>query len=172
PSTKAWKLIRQAMLESKAGHNPQCATLALEALAAWERDRRADWTGPERGSILRAVIIALRSANQVDKAFDLRQKLEKLTKYEDDFSPSAADRSAGTTKEVQILDGGNGPATQSVMQYVNLPRDDKFVDGNEVTSADRLGSKVKVKLVFADEGKQRYSVQVFGSLDNVEYTDE
>jgi hypothetical protein len=74
-------------------------------------------------------------------------------------------------KSVEILDGTDttylhGPG----VQYVNLPRDDKWLDGAFAKNVDRLSRKVRFRVDCHRELKQKVKVLLVGHLDNVQYT--
>lgn len=169
---KAWFLHRKAHLAWKQNILADAESAALAALTTWERAPGVDWSGPDRVSMLRATILALKAAGNVDRAFDLRKKLELLTDYGPDFKGFNDDLTGGSIQRVDLLEDGGAAATEAVKQFVNLPREARFVDGAQVASLDRLGRTVRVKVVFADPGRQNFTVQLLGHIDNEDYTDD
>jgi hypothetical protein len=74
---------------------------------------------------------------------------------------------------VYILDGGDdmllvGEGTQ----YVNLPREPKFVDSARVKSVDRLSRELRVKVVFRQKRRAVFWIEMLAHQDNAEYTDD
>ena len=58
----------------------------------------------------------------------------------------------------EIVDGVAQPKKMIAdsIQYVNLPREDKFVDGTVVKNIDRLGRKLRVKVEFSQRGTHEF----------------
>ena len=77
--------------------------------------------------------------------------------------------------EVKVLNGDDKTfLTANDSQYVNLPKEDKWVDPIFTKNKDRLGRKVRVMVKFdPDKTKgDRCYVQVLGHKDNSVYSDE
>lgn len=73
---------------------------------------------------------------------------------------------------VQILDGGDKKVlTADRRQYVNLPRDAKWVDAtNGPKTEDRLDIKVRVLVTFSKPGAHSFKLRVLPDSTNVAYT--
>jgi hypothetical protein len=72
---------------------------------------------------------------------------------------------------VEILDGGDNTFLAGTgTQHVNLPQDQKFVDGTHVTNLDRLGRKISVKVAFKLKKKEKFMVSLLSHQDNAAYT--
>lgn len=67
---------------------------------------------------------------------------------------------------VEIVSGVEQPKTMIAdsIQYVNLPREQKFVDGTVVKNIDRLGRKLKVKVEFSQPGNHEFWLGFDSSL--------
>lgn len=75
--------------------------------------------------------------------------------------------------KVELLDGAEDkflPANGS--QFVNLERDQKWVDNKSVTSLGRLGYKPKIYVKFDLPGVSEFTIKAIPKGANVSYTDE
>ncbi len=74
---------------------------------------------------------------------------------------------------IYILDGNNHTYLVSganAIQYVNLPAEAKWVDGNHVRNIDRLSRTLRVKVEFTKQRAERFWVQLIAHRDNTEYS--
>src|SRR6185503_10052123 len=71
-----------------------------------------------------------------------------------------------------FVDGADDKESAAGVQWVNLPRDAKWVDvANNVANIDRLGQKVRYKVAFSKPGSHSFKVNVEPGDDNAVYTD-
>ncbi len=79
--------------------------------------------------------------------------------------------SVPTISQLEILDGSDTTyANGEVMQYVNLPSDEKFVDGNDICNLDRLGRNIRVKVVFDLPGVHEFQIELVPDANNIKYS--
>jgi hypothetical protein len=73
---------------------------------------------------------------------------------------------------VQILDGDKDTyLAANAIQHVNLPVEDKWVDGVNIMNKDRLGRKIKVKVEFQEKlAGEDVTVHLLAHKDNAVYT--
>ncbi len=71
---------------------------------------------------------------------------------------------------VAWLDGADDVEVGSATQWVNLPRDAKWVDGDKVTSIDRLARKPRIKVHFDRPGAHHFKLKLQPGPHNVVYT--
>lgn len=72
---------------------------------------------------------------------------------------------------VEILDGGDKAATGTVKQYVNLSRDAKWVDGNQIKNTDRLSEILRVRVRFQKPGTEKFTLKLIPDGANAKYSD-
>ncbi len=70
---------------------------------------------------------------------------------------------------IDFLEGDDLCALGAV-QYVNLLRDGKWIDGDKITSIDRLGRYPRFKVAFNQPGTHRFHVVLEPSAGNVQYS--
>lgn len=74
-------------------------------------------------------------------------------------------------KSVEFLNGDDATElTAHAEQFVNLPRDAKWVDGTHVKNVDRLGQKPRIKVTFNKPGKHTFKVKYVPDPGNVAYS--
>lgn len=71
---------------------------------------------------------------------------------------------------VAWLDGADDREIGGGTQWVNLPRDAKWVDRNKVTSIDRLSRKPRIKVHFDRPGGHHFKLKLQPGPQNVVYT--
>ena len=72
---------------------------------------------------------------------------------------------------VRFLDGDDKTELlRDAKQWVNLPRDDKWVDGTYVTNKDRLSQQPRIKVRFNKPGTHSFKLKYVPGEDNVVYT--
>lgn len=71
---------------------------------------------------------------------------------------------------IEVLDGDRA-AGAPALQYVNLPRDEKWVDGTRVTSVDRLSRRPRFRVRFDRPGRHAFTVRLRPRSDNAVYSD-
>ena len=78
---------------------------------------------------------------------------------------------ANLTK-VEFLDGSDSKIlTGEGKQYVNLPREDKWVDPKFAKNIDRLGQKVRVRVEFDKPGHHSFKLTLIPGGNNAAYSD-
>lgn len=81
-------------------------------------------------------------------------------------SPLADEAPAQKTSEgrlvrIALLDGSPQRALSGgVIQYVNLPREQRFVDGQRISSIDRLGPQPRVLIEFSEPGTYTFTLHL------------
>lgn len=84
---------------------------------------------------------------------------------------SIAPRKSQNAKIVSIdLLEGEQAQTGTVIQYVNLKREERFVDSSDIIHIDRLGQKLRCKVSFNQAGTFRFKVKLTPGTDNVTYS--
>ncbi|MEN8446402.1 MAG: hypothetical protein ABG776_15480, partial [Cyanobacteria bacterium J06555_13] len=74
-------------------------------------------------------------------------------------------------RAVYILDGNdNNFLAANDIQHVNLPREAKWVNGEQITSIDRLSRTVRIRVQFTKASKQRFRVAMYAHTNNAAYT--
>lgn len=73
-------------------------------------------------------------------------------------------------ESVEFLDGGAAPMAANSLQYVNLPREQKFVDGVRVASLDRLGRTLRARVKFRRPKVEKFKVMLLAHSGNATYT--
>ncbi len=73
---------------------------------------------------------------------------------------------------VAWLDGADDKEVASADQWVNLPKEDKFVDGTDVKNKDRLGMKPRLKVKFDKEGSHSFKIKLLEPTGTDAYTDD
>lgn len=74
---------------------------------------------------------------------------------------------------VEFLDGSDDDTVSGeATQYVNLPREEKWVDGTKVLNIDRLSHKPRIKVTFDRPGSHRFSVSLVPGGSNSVYTED
>lgn len=74
---------------------------------------------------------------------------------------------------VELLDGGPHRCMAAKgVQYVNLNQDAKWVDGAKVSSIDRLGRGLRVKVTFLKTGDEPVKLRLLSHQSNATYTDQ
>ncbi len=71
---------------------------------------------------------------------------------------------------VAWLDGADDVEVGSATQWVNLTRDAKWVDGDKVSSIDRLTRKPRIKVHFDRPGAHHFKLKLQPGAQNVAYT--
>lgn len=71
---------------------------------------------------------------------------------------------------VAWLDGADDVEVGSATQWVNLPREAKWVDGDKVASIDRLTRKPRIKVHFDRPGAHHFKLKLQPGPHNVVYT--
>lgn len=75
--------------------------------------------------------------------------------------------------QVELLDGAEDKfLPKDGSQFVNLVRDQKWVDNKSVTSLGRLGYKPKIYVKFDLPGVSEFTIQAIPDSANVSYTDD
>jgi hypothetical protein len=69
------------------------------------------------------------------------------------------------------LDGGDDKETASGDQWVNLPAEDKWVDGTDIKNKDRLGMNPRMKVKFDKPGGHSFKVKLLAPTGTDAYTD-
>ena len=69
------------------------------------------------------------------------------------------------------LDGADDKEIQTTDQYVNLPREDKWVDKPEIKNKDRLGIRPRIKVRFDRPGSHSFRVKLIPDPKNNAYTE-
>ncbi len=78
---------------------------------------------------------------------------------------------APTISQLEILDGSDTSyAAGEVIQYVNLPKEEKFVDGNDICNLDRLGRNIRVKVIFDKPGVHEFQIELAPYTNNIKYS--
>lgn len=73
---------------------------------------------------------------------------------------------------IRILDGGDtSVSAKGAKQWVNLPKDPKWVDKIYVTSKDRLGLKLRFKVIFNTKGVHHFKVKLVPNSSNINYSE-
>lgn len=65
---------------------------------------------------------------------------------------------------------GDAVQTGTVIQYVNIKRDAKYVDGTDITHIDSLGQKLRLKVKFDIAGIFKFKVKLVPDSTNVVYS--
>ena len=68
------------------------------------------------------------------------------------------------------LDGTDTKEIATATQYVNLPRDEKWVDKPEIKNKDRLGIAPRIKVRFDRPGTHGFNVELIPDVKNTAYT--
>ncbi len=84
-------------------------------------------------------------------------------------TPLSKDRSQIVS--IEILDGNDNVISGYGAQYVNLSKDQKWVDGEMVSSKDRCSQKLRIKIKFNKPGSHLFKVKMMPDVGNVQYTD-
>ena len=72
---------------------------------------------------------------------------------------------------IAILDGDESKALGAIgKQWVNLPKDAKWVDGTDVVNLDRLGPKLRFKVCFDEPGAHAFKVKFKPGTGNTLYS--
>ncbi|HEY8376295.1 MAG TPA: hypothetical protein VIK91_07390 [Nannocystis sp.] len=162
---KAWKQLRLAYLHEKTGNNQQAVAEISNAIATLgQRTGSA-----EDVSILRAVIRGYLKNNDPARARAYWRELVKLQPRFADLWDADGVRTPffrGEPWKVEVVDA-YGVAAGPVTQYVNLPRERRFVDGSKVTSLDRLGWRVSFKISFSTAGAQQFRYRLVGHAQDL-----
>jgi hypothetical protein len=74
------------------------------------------------------------------------------------------ERAAHSISSIELLRGDTAQAG-TVVQYVNIKRDAKYVDGTNITELDSLGQKLRLKVKFDKPGRFKFKVKL--TLDNL-----
>ncbi|MEP3415038.1 MAG: hypothetical protein ABJN66_08340 [Gilvibacter sp.] len=75
--------------------------------------------------------------------------------------------------QVELLDGAEGKfLPKGGKQFVNLDRDNKWVDNQSVTSLGRLGYKPKIYVKFDLPGVSEFTIKAIPDAKNPPYTDD
>lgn len=161
---EAWKQLRMAYLVEKSGRPADATNEIGNALGILgQRD------GSGEHMAFRRAVIRGYLANGNGWAIDhlarplWRELLAFRPRFADlwDMDQPATPFFAAAPWKVELIDGyrvAQGPATQ----YVNLPRERRFVDGDRVTSVDRLGSRVRCKISFTTPGNYAVEYRLVG----------
>jgi hypothetical protein len=100
----------------------------------------------------------------------------RQTQDDGGFSGGSSSGSSSNTLphivSVEFLEGDSGAAVSaSSYQWVNLPRDSQWVDGEHVTSIDRLGRQPRVRVTFSQPGSHVFLLRLL-CTSNSPYSDE
>lgn len=71
---------------------------------------------------------------------------------------------------IAYLDGADDKEIAGDKQFVNLPRDAKWVDGTDVKNIDRLSHKPRIKVRFDKPGTHSFKVKYIPNGGNAAYT--
>ncbi|MFN8660230.1 MAG: hypothetical protein U0105_28090, partial [Candidatus Obscuribacterales bacterium] len=71
---------------------------------------------------------------------------------------------------IDFLDGGDDIKLGGGKQWVNLPRDDKWVDGADIKNKDRLSHKPRIKVWFNKPGAHGFKVKYLPDGGNAAYS--
>ena len=71
---------------------------------------------------------------------------------------------------IAYLGGGDNIEIAGDKQFVNLPRNTKWVDGTEVKNIDRLGNRPRIKVRFDKHGSHVFKVKYIPNGGNVAYS--
>lgn len=83
-----------------------------------------------------------------------------------------AEEETAAIASIAWLDGDDTTESSSVTQWVNLPKEDKWVDSvNTILNKDRLGYKPRFKVKFSAPGAHKFKVKALPGDDNVVYSD-
>jgi hypothetical protein len=163
---RAWRLLRIAYLHAAeaaaatgaaaAAAKGQSARFIRQAIRAWGTKFKT-----RHGvAMLRSAIRGYKKAERVDEARELWDKLmaRRPTAY-DLKDQEGIFFDDATIASVVVLEGG-AAAVEPVKQYVNLPAEPRFVDGNRVVSVERLGRRVRVKVEIRPARQHQFQLQI------------
>lgn len=71
---------------------------------------------------------------------------------------------------IHWLDGGDDILVSTATQWVNLPREDKWVNGSEILNKDRLSLKPRIKVKFDKPGGHSFKVKLVPTGGTPAYT--
>jgi hypothetical protein len=174
PRIKTWRKLSLAyyVRRSDAAASQR---LIGEALQLWDGTPLLGWTSPEALNVLRAGISGYYYHQQAGQAQPWFKRLVQATSNKYDLQIKAPNLALGrdevvaieSIRLVELLDGGEAlTSPEGSYQYVNLPRDPKFVDTNEVTSLDRLGKRVRVKVSYTTPGEWQFAAKLMAHARN------
>lgn len=85
----------------------------------------------------------------------------------------SAEESCPLAKIVSIswLDGDDNSEVSTETQWVNLPKEAKWVDGTDIKNEDRLGMKPRLKVKFDINGNHPFKVKLLPPTGTAAYTD-
>jgi hypothetical protein len=136
-----------------------------EALQSWEASG-AGWTSGHAINILRSAISGYYELDRPADAQPWFKKLVQATSNKYDLKIRHHNNQYAQIDSIQsvdLLDGGESvKAPEGSYQYVNLPREERLVDGVEIPSLDRLGKRVRFKVTFTTPRAHQYWAQLRG----------
>ncbi|HZV00717.1 MAG TPA: hypothetical protein VFF73_28640 [Planctomycetota bacterium] len=169
---KAWRYFRVAKLYQD--DKRKCADYLEKALDAWTKTGNG-WSSPDAINVLRVATAAYRGLGTEVANLKAREYFAKLcSATSSKLDIAIGDASIGGTisnlKAAYILDGSSvAYCEEGNFQFVNLPVNEKLVDGDHVTSRDRLGKDVRVKLAFTQAGRYHVKLELRAHKDNSAY---
>ncbi len=87
--------------------------------------------------------------------------------------PPTPTKSKSNIVSVEFLDGDDTTTVSgTVDQFVNLPREEKWVDNKTIKNIDRLSNKPRILVKFDTKGKHRFSIKFKEGVDNIKYSDD
>lgn len=107
-----------------------------------------------------------KSEPKTEKSAEKNSASEETDKSseEDDVEPKLV--------SIEILDGDDDTiVTGTADQWVNLPKDNKYIDGKRIKNSDRLSKYVRLKAKFNKAGSFKFKVKAVADAKNIKYSD-
>jgi type VI secretion system secreted protein VgrG len=104
-----------------------------------------------------------------DKSSKTAEKKGGDKKVDDPKQPCPQDDA--NIVSIAWLDGADDKEVATATQWVNLPKDDKWVNGDEIKNKDRLGLKPRIKVKFDKPGSHAFKVKLLPPSGTDRYTD-
>lgn len=104
-----------------------------------------------------------------DKASKTAEKQGGDKKVDDPKQPCPEDQA--NIVSIAWLDGGDDKEVAAATQWVNLPKEDKWVNGAEIENSDRLGLKPRLRVKFDRPGAHAFTVKLLEPTGTEAYSD-
>jgi hypothetical protein len=104
-----------------------------------------------------------------DKSSKTAEKKGGDKKVDDPKQPCPQDDA--NIVSIAWLDGADDKEVATATQWVNLPKEDKWVNGDEIKNKDRLGLKPRLKVKFDKPGSHTFKVKLLEPTGTPAYTE-